>query len=857
MKRIALAFVLVAELTFNICASPTVSDVTACQRYPWNGLVDIDYTIEGDATNYVLTFKVTDERTGQTITPTKFLEEPPKTEGRHRVTWSMSEEGISIVSPNVTMDVRCERRNPILGSAPYYVIDLSAGPMAERYSVTTLSEEPASGWTEEYKTTKLVLRRIEAGADPLGRYTLTKPFYIGIFELTQRQWELVMGKNPSDFLGETRPVERVSYNAIRGDSYKTGTDWPESDSVDDESFVGRLRIRTGLKVDLPTVAQLEYACRAGTMSDYNNGGSSESDLRMLGRYKGNQNDGKGGYSEHTTVGSYGPNRWGLYDTHGNVWEWCLEWGGDDAIGTSPVTATKPTWGRCLHGGDWAANVDDCASSDWTFYDSYETLGWVYENGEPVQGAYRYFGFRLAGSAEADDEVAEESPSQGSQISEVFLDSRAGESGVLFVECYRLPIQWSNQWGEPGALEGDLVTVTADDVTLLQKSGEGAQIWYPSSVEQPITLKHQVGDTVLTKQVAFPRIIEAGEVEQGTAIIPEGVTEIAPEAFENRTDLTSVTIPSGVTTIGEGAFDFCSKLTTVTLPESLTVSSMEKVFSNCEGLQTIISYGAPITLDLKNRPKTLYYTVKYAKEWEDYLATLSSFYQPGRAICMGSKVTVVPVFSGGGVTSFKKEIFAWGESVVIEASPGEGFVFLGWSSDVEGIEGTESTLTFTMPEESVTLVANFFPKALVKGWIDAAVEAKIDGTTLLTPEQAEKKTEETINEKVASGDLVKAEDVPEKVQAAIDEKVENKELITSESLQLMAMEEPFIEVKDGKAKVGISLQTTPTLEEPWKMTTVESATVEDGKVRVVVPVNEKAAFYRFVVPEGKTPAVSIK
>lgn len=337
-----------------------------------------------------------------------------------------------------------------------------------------------------------------------------------------------------------------------------------------------------------------------------------------------------------------------------------------------------------------------------------------------------------------------------------------------------------------------------------------------------------------------------------------LTSIGKKAFASCSALEQIVIPSGVTTIGTEAFDSCSNLTTVTLPESLTLSSMSSVFSNCGNLETIVSYGAPVALDLEKAPTTLYYTDEYAEEWETYLENLSPDKQPLRVICLGSSgVTVLSIFNGGGMTSFKKKVFEWRDSVTIEAIPNEGFVFLGWSSDTDGIEGADPTLTFTMPEEPVTLVANFFPKALVQGWVDAAVEAKVDGTTLLTPEQAEKKAEEAINEKVASGDLVRAEDVPGKVQAAIDEKVASKELITSESLQLMAMEEPFIEVKDGKAKVGISLQTTPTLGEPWAETTVESATVEEGKVRVVVPANGKAAFYRFVVPDGVASASSGK
>ncbi|MGI5924118.1 MAG: formylglycine-generating enzyme family protein, partial [Lentisphaeria bacterium] len=136
----------------------------------------------------------------------------------------------------------------------YLVIDLSEGPGARSYPVTCLSIPPAEGWTEEYKTTKLVLRKIPAGTfmmgsptDELGReddetqhqVTLTKDFYVGVFEVTQKQWNLVMGDWPSWFENEScrdsRPVEQVSYEDIRGST--TGLGWPINNNVDAGSFL--------------------------------------------------------------------------------------------------------------------------------------------------------------------------------------------------------------------------------------------------------------------------------------------------------------------------------------------------------------------------------------------------------------------------------------------------------------------------------------------------------------------------------------------------------------------------------------------------------------------------------------------
>ena len=264
--------------------------------------------------------------------------------------------------------------------ALYCVVDLSAGPNASKYPVSYLAAEPKGGWTDEYKTKKLVLRRIEPGTFMMGgkyEVTLTKPFYMGVFEVTQKQYELVTGSNPSQHKGDMRPVEKVSWNAIRGDS--ATCNWPSSVNVDSSTFIGKIQARTGLNFDLPTEAQWEYACRAGTTSKYNNGGDSEADLKQLGRFVLNQKarghkesaesfakhepDGKGGCMDaHTIVGSYLPNAWGLYDMHGNVWEWCLDWHGDLSSEVTDPIGPSSGASRVVRGGCWDCDVDFCTSS---------------------------------------------------------------------------------------------------------------------------------------------------------------------------------------------------------------------------------------------------------------------------------------------------------------------------------------------------------------------------------------------------------------------------------------------------------------------------------------------------------------
>jgi len=266
-------------------------------------------------------------------------------------------------------------------SGDYLSIDLSDGPFAASYPVSyykTLADVPGGVNSDAYKTTRLLMRRIPKGtftmgspANEIGRsnnetqhkVTLTQDFFIGVFEVTQRQWERVMSYWPSFFNNvscrDTRPVEQLSYNAIRGVS--TGSNWPASGSVDATSFMGRLRARTGKAFDLPTEAQWEYACRAGTSTALNSGKnlaspSSDDSVAVVGRYYFNR--GKEYTQEGSTsvgsakVGSYKPNPWGLYDMHGNVWEWCLDWYKNYSGTVSDPTGAAEDEYRIGRGGGW-------------------------------------------------------------------------------------------------------------------------------------------------------------------------------------------------------------------------------------------------------------------------------------------------------------------------------------------------------------------------------------------------------------------------------------------------------------------------------------------------------------------------
>ena len=172
---------------------------------------------------------------------------------------------------------------------------------------------------------------------PQHRVKITKPFYMGVYVVTQAQYEAVMGVNPSYFKGESNPVEQVSWN----------------DAVE---FCKKLSAKTGQTVRLPTEAEWEYACRAGTTTPFNTGETISTDQA---NYNGNFTYGsgiKGEYRQKTVaVGSFAPNAWGLYDMHGNVWEWCQDWYDAGYYKNSPTDDPPgPEKGesRVLRGGSW-------------------------------------------------------------------------------------------------------------------------------------------------------------------------------------------------------------------------------------------------------------------------------------------------------------------------------------------------------------------------------------------------------------------------------------------------------------------------------------------------------------------------
>jgi len=188
---------------------------------------------------------------------------------------------------------------------------------------------------------------------PIHRVTLSRSFFAGIFPVTQAMWRAVMDSNPSHFNDPWqihRPVENVSWN-------------------DAQAFCIRARERTGRAIRLPTEAEWEYACRAGTTTEYHFGDRITS---LLANYdaRDSWNGSQTGDCRRTTttVGQFPANPWGLFDVHGNVWEWCEDWFHENTYQSHPTATIDPKGPirkqtfRVCRGGCWDFNPSYCRSA---------------------------------------------------------------------------------------------------------------------------------------------------------------------------------------------------------------------------------------------------------------------------------------------------------------------------------------------------------------------------------------------------------------------------------------------------------------------------------------------------------------
>ena len=317
---------------------------------------------------------------------------------------------------------------PLSSTPDYMAVNLALSNCV--YYYVSDAAVPGGATNRLYKTEMLLMRRIHAtdvewrmGCLPCDEgaksnqkqlntegarlVRLTKDYYIGIYELTQRQWMLlgsvgtVTIANPSRYqdpllyAGDplVKPVDKFNFVTLRGAASDSWKGWPEcGHEVKDGSFLAAARAKTGILFDAPTDAQWEFACRAGTTTSFNNGADMKSDYYTNGSPEFDEvawnmdnsflTNEHGVYTNQThEVGLKKPNAWGLYDMHGNIFEWCLDWVRDDVFNGSNEVQVDPEGlaygisnkrhirgGSCCHGANNArASAKMLAGEAWGDY----------------------------------------------------------------------------------------------------------------------------------------------------------------------------------------------------------------------------------------------------------------------------------------------------------------------------------------------------------------------------------------------------------------------------------------------------------------------------------------------------------
>ena len=282
----------------------------------------------------------------------------------------------------------------------YMVVDLAESATQRVNYYTSEAALPGGIASDLYRTSRIVLRRIDAKDTTFQMgtsgssvsVTLTNDYYMGVFEVTKAQWMVIGGNGRTsgfDVESSMRPMANVCYvqvrwNALNSNWGENGNGWPMAPVG--TSYLGKLRTLTKVDFDLPAECEWEYACRAGHAGDVLGDGSdaTEANLAAMGRYSLNggiisndygYNAGNTDTNTWTTangtakVGSYKPNDWGLYDMHGNVHELCLGWWVPSLSDLSntyqgyPKGSPKPSDPKTpARGGCYTSGVAGCMSS---------------------------------------------------------------------------------------------------------------------------------------------------------------------------------------------------------------------------------------------------------------------------------------------------------------------------------------------------------------------------------------------------------------------------------------------------------------------------------------------------------------
>jgi len=289
------------------------------------------------------------------------------------------------------------------------------------------------------------------------RVTLTTGFYMQTTEVTQGQWHAVMGYNHSGFsyCGDDCPVENVSWHDV-------------------QSFIRKLNQREGSGTyRLPTEAEWEYAARAGSTTDFANGDISEtgcaydSNLDAMGWYCGNAS------KKTHPVARKQPNAWGLYDMHGNVYEWCRDWSGNYPL-NSVTDPTGPSTGsrRVFRGGSWLSLAESCRSAD--------------RNGIEPGSLKNRLGFRLWRKASSDSKTVAITSAPEADYHSRYIASDNGvvydtNTGLEWIAGPNKPTDWyaAESWaGKLTVAGGGWRLPAINELKTLYKKGAGQRNMTP-------------------------------------------------------------------------------------------------------------------------------------------------------------------------------------------------------------------------------------------------------------------------------------------------------------------------------------------------------------------------------------------
>ena len=348
MKKGILFFV--SAIAAGSALAFTVTDVSARQRYPWNNIVDVDFTIgeASDADTFRVEIKATYAGGDHILEASKLLSDPVVKKGKNCISWAIGEDYPGLKAEDVKVAVSI---TPFSTLTPVYmVVDLSGGASAKSYGVRYCTKDPVHTpkANDKCKTTELWLRRIKADGIPFSfrstktpeennqsfNVKLTKDYYIGVFETTQQQWYQITGNWISYMSNETwratRPLDNFCPKLLWVQDH---CKWPDVKEPISSSLLKKLRDKTGLPtLNLPTEAQWQFAACAGAAKQdrYCNENGDQYSLDEIARYYKNATNESystglcDADSGTACVGTYKPNKFGLYDVIGNVTEDCLD-----------------------------------------------------------------------------------------------------------------------------------------------------------------------------------------------------------------------------------------------------------------------------------------------------------------------------------------------------------------------------------------------------------------------------------------------------------------------------------------------------------------------------------------------------